>query len=106
MTLYTLTQKAAAACSPNGILRCSLAAQTVETGLGVMLLGLRGLSTAKHESRSVDEEQAGPLSSSVSLRPGGLFLGPTCFGRHANHALLFLPETDVIFKGQEIKEKL
>lgn len=30
----------------------------------------------------------------------------TCFGGHPNHALLFLPETDVIFKCQEIKQKL
>lgn len=33
-------------------------------------------------------------------------LAHTCFCRHPNHAPLFLPKTDVIFKCKEIKEKL
>lgn len=35
-----------------------------------------------------------------------LLRASTCFGGHSNHALLLLPETDVIFKCQEIKQKL
>lgn len=33
-------------------------------------------------------------------------LGATCFGGHANHGLLLLPKTDVVFKRQEIKKQL
>lgn len=31
---------------------------------------------------------------------------PTCFAGHPHHAFLLLPEADVIFEGQEIKEEL
>lgn len=30
----------------------------------------------------------------------------TCFGGHSDHALLLLPETDVVFEGQEVKKQL
>lgn len=45
-----------------------------------------------------------PLPSSAAagqaLRAGAVLRAPTCFGGHSGHALLFLPETDVIFNGQ------
>lgn len=41
-----------------------------------------------------------------TLQTSLCMLGHTCFCRHPNHASLFLPKTDVIFKCKEIKEKL
>lgn len=42
----------------------------------------------------------GPGQTQVSPRPA------TCFRGHADHALLLLPEADVVFKRQEIKKQL
>lgn len=31
---------------------------------------------------------------------------PTCFAGHPHHAFLLLPEADVMFEGQEVKQEL
>lgn len=31
---------------------------------------------------------------------------PTCLAGHSHHAFLLLPKADVVFEGQEVKQKL